>query len=380
MLCEIHLLKNHVPANLNRDETGSPKDCIFGGVPRARISSQCLKRSIRQSDIFREIINKELMGIRTRKMPQLVGDILQQRGVSEELANQSALILTTIGKNNDKPGADYRTEQILFYSQEDITAIANLMEKTINENDNDLNKFKKIKIKDIRQELTAQRPISVDIALFGRMVTDTAMRDVEAAVQVAHALSTNRLQREFDYFTAIDDLMEETNELGAGMIGDLEFNSSCFYEYFSFDMAEFIKNLSCGREDEAKEVQEIAQKALLAFLEASIFTTPSGKQNTFAAHQLPSAIYVEIKSRKIPVSYANAFAKPAEARKGIGMDMDSVEKLAAQIDLIQQKFFDGEPGKRFWFTVMDGINPKTAQVCDTLTALKGEIQSAISKE
>jgi CRISPR system Cascade subunit CasC len=253
------------------------------------------------------------------------------------------------------------------------------MEKAIHDNEDDLGKFKKLKMKDIKSILESKRPISVDIAMFGRMVTDTVMHNVEAAVQVAHAISTNRLQREFDYFTAVDDLMEEENEIGAGMIGDVEFNSSCFYEYFSVDMTEFIKNLSCGREDENQQIREIAQKALIAFIEASIFTTPTGKQNAFAAHQLPSAIYVEIKPRKIPVSLANAFAKPAEA-KGKGLVEDSVEKLAVHIDLIHRKFFDKENDvTSFWFTTMDGIRPETTQICDTLPDLKGNIQAALNK-
>ena len=50
MLIEVHILQNHAPSNLNRDDTGSPKEAVFGGYKRARISSQCLKRSIRRSE------------------------------------------------------------------------------------------------------------------------------------------------------------------------------------------------------------------------------------------------------------------------------------------------------------------------------------------
>lgn len=47
MLIEIHLLQNHSPGNPNRDDVGAPKSAYFGGRLRSRISSQCLKRSIR---------------------------------------------------------------------------------------------------------------------------------------------------------------------------------------------------------------------------------------------------------------------------------------------------------------------------------------------
>jgi len=393
MLIEMHLLKNHTPANLNRDETGSPKDCIFGGVPRARISSQCLKRSIRKSDIFQEAVDKELIGIRTRKMPQMVGAVLRERGISEQLVVKAEMVLSNLGKKEEKPEKDSRTkkddkplkesqtEQILFYSNEDIRDVANVMEKIIQENGNDLSKFEKIKFKDLKDQMKGKRPISVDIAMFGRMVTDSLMHNVEASVQVAHAISTNRLQREFDYFTAVDDLLEANDEIGAAMIGDLEFNSSCFYEYINFDMEEFIKNLSVGREDEKQKVREIAEKVIVALLEASVFTTPTGKQNTFAAHQLPLAVYVEIKSRKIPVSMANAFIKPAEASRGKGLDEDSLEKMVAHIDTVNRKFFGQDSsGNRLWFSTLDNINPETAQVCDSLKDLKGKIQAALNKE
>lgn len=49
MKIEIHLLQNLSPSNLNRDDTGSPKDCEFGGVRRARVSSQCWKRAVRDA-------------------------------------------------------------------------------------------------------------------------------------------------------------------------------------------------------------------------------------------------------------------------------------------------------------------------------------------
>ncbi|MGH2353252.1 MAG: type I-E CRISPR-associated protein Cas7/Cse4/CasC, partial [Chloroflexota bacterium] len=31
MIIELHLMQNFAPSNLNRDDTGQPKDCEFGG-------------------------------------------------------------------------------------------------------------------------------------------------------------------------------------------------------------------------------------------------------------------------------------------------------------------------------------------------------------
>src|SRR6266545_2919488 len=68
MLIELHLLQNFAPSNLNRDDTGSPKDCEFGGFRRARISSQCIKRAIR--DCFREqaLVPDEDLSVRTKRL------------------------------------------------------------------------------------------------------------------------------------------------------------------------------------------------------------------------------------------------------------------------------------------------------------------------
>jgi len=87
MLYEIHMLKNYPPTNLNRDDTCSPKTCLFGGGNRGRISSQCLKRSWRTSDIFRQAVGEENLGIRTRMLPSLVVEKLLEMGVSPAYAD-----------------------------------------------------------------------------------------------------------------------------------------------------------------------------------------------------------------------------------------------------------------------------------------------------
>ena len=82
MLVQIHMIQNHAPSNLNRDDTGSPKEALFGGVNRARISSQCLKRRIRQSEIFRKAMSGHL-GVRTRRLPLEIEAILRSKDVAD---------------------------------------------------------------------------------------------------------------------------------------------------------------------------------------------------------------------------------------------------------------------------------------------------------
>jgi len=352
MLIEIHILQNHAPSNLNRDDTGSPKECVFGGVKRARISSQCLKRSIRQSDIFQRELAGQL-GMRTRRLPELVRERLEKDGLPSDLAAVAALKSTGFGTKDGKErpkgddNKDLDTAQTMFLTEPDIEAVVAVLKKAAEEAGN-VKKFEAVKASDLQAlaKTNGFRPISVDVALFGRMITSEAFRDVEASIQVAHALSTHKVDHEFDYFTAVDDLqVKGEDDAGADMIGDFEFNSSCYYKYVSLDVHAFCRNLTGeghGRrvvndEDKAKSV-ELAKKTVDAFLRGAIMSTPSGKQNSCAAHQLPSLILIEVRPYRTPVSYANAFVEPAYAGKGTGLVVASLEKIGAHIQALTDGF------------------------------------------
>jgi len=249
MLVQIHLLQNYQPSNLNRDDTGSPKDAIFGGFLRGRISSQCLKRSIRKSQVFRgQFAGDGLLGERTRLLPQIVRDELKALGADDEAIAAIVERVPEIGRESTKQKKEVEAEepeetteaaqeeaeiegtaQLIFIDRK--TEARPLAEKLLESYKKaGPKKWKDAKISDIAKELGDRLPRSVDIAMFGRMTTSQAFRNVQASVQVAHALSTNTLRQEFDYFTAVDDI---SGESGAGMIGDVEFNSCAYYKYFN---------------------------------------------------------------------------------------------------------------------------------------------------
>ena len=169
------------------------------------------------------------------------------------------------------------------------------------------------------------RPRSVDIAMFGRMTTSAAFEDVQAAVQVAHALSTHRVVNEYDYFTAVDDLKPRSEDAGAGMIGDVEFNSSTYYKYFNVHWEQLVANLGGDA--------ATAARAVVALVEAAALAQPSGKQNSFGAQNLPDFVMVEVSARNVPVSYANAFTTPVTGRGGSLMrhSIDSLNTYAEQL-------------------------------------------------
>ena len=375
MLYEIHMLKNYPPTNLNRDDTGAPKTCLFGGVMRGRVSSQCLKRSWRTSPSFRAEIGDDNLGIRTRKLPVLVAEKLVEMGVTQEFAEAIQPRLTGIGNKEGKETKDGNaTAQVIFYAKEDITAVA-VTVKELLDKCKTVKDVQKLKAKDIQAAVTGAdvRPVTLDIALFGRMVTSDAFRDVEASMQVAHAISTNKVSVESDYFTAMDDMLSGSSmdELGAAMIGDVDFNASCYYVYVSIDTDALAENLKY-----ADNAEKIVRQAIPALLRAMAFTDPSGKQNSFAGHVMPSVFMVECKEKKIPTSMVNAFVEPVG--KGSDLVKQSAEKLAAEVDMTARNF-GLEVKERLWFCVDKyDVKPKTAtKVCATFPELVESVSASL---
>lgn len=344
MLYEIHMIKNYPPTNLNRDENGAPKTCLFGGTTRGRISSQCLKRTWRTSAQFEQEIGAENLGVRTRKLPNLVGDKLLEMGVKPEYVE---LVVPKISGFGTKDGTENKrgsiTAQAIFFGPQDIQAAADAVKENLDQCKS-AKEVGVLKGKDLQAAVKGaeSRAVTLDIALFGRMVTSNAFRDVEASMQVAHAISTNKVAVESDYFTAMDDLLrgDIADESGAAMIGDIDFNSSCYYIYASLDTDVLKDNLK-----DADNADEIIAKAIPALLRTMAFSNPSGKQNSFAGHVLPGAVLVECKKNKIPTSMVNAFVEPV---RGADLLRSSIEKLAGEVDTVTRNY-GLSVDKRIWF-------------------------------
>lgn len=371
MLYEIHMLKNYPPVNLNRDDSGAPKSCIFGGGARGRVSSQCLKRSWRTSPLLAEAVGAENLGARTRKLPELVAAKLADMGVSQEYIDILLPKLSGFGNKEGKEnGKGNYTAQVVFYAPEDISAVAEAVKEKLDACAS-AKAVKALKAKDLQDAVNGAevRPVTLDMALFGRMVTSNAFRDVEASMQVAHAISTNKLNMESDYFTAMDDLLsgDTMEESGSGMIGETDYNASCYYIYASLDTDILRENLKYTPDSEA-----LIRKAIPALIRTMALTNPSGKQNSFAGNILPSAILVECKEEKVPVSMVNAFAKPVKPEKDNDGDLilGSIQRLCAEVDSIQRSF-GLSVSQRLWFC-QDRYAQKPESdctVCATLPAL-----------
>lgn len=346
MLIQIHMLQNYAPSNLNRDDSGSPKSTVFGDQPRGRISSQCLKRSIRRSLTFDEAFAGEaLLAARTRRLPLLIDEALKEMGVDDATRRAIVVRVPEIGQESTKRGKEATvdlekliTRQLIFIGSGEARQIAEKLlarYQTVGDK-----AWPGLEIETITKELGGEMPRSVDIAMFGRMTTSAAFEDVAAAVQVAHALSTNRVVNEYDYFTAVDDLKPRGEDAGAGMIGDVEFNSSTYYKYFNVHWEQLVNNLGGDT--------ETAKRAVLALIEAAALAQPSGKQNSTGAQNLPDFVMVEVSARNVPVSYANAFLTPVNGR-GQSLMRNSVDKLNEYAGQLRAAY--GLNGRRAYFAV-----------------------------
>jgi CRISPR system Cascade subunit CasC len=313
MIIELHILQNFAPSCLNRDDTNSPKECLFGGYRRARISSQCIKRAIRSQFRDNSLVSQDTLAKRTKLLVKELARRLVEAGKSKEEAhNASKLAVESTGKLKIKDKE--QTEYLLFIGEREIAAIADV----ISQNWGDLNSSKPDKKrldeigKQILDKFTGGK--SIDLSLFGRMLADLPDKKTDAACQVAHAISTHKVGVEFDFYTAIDDLLTE-EETGSGMMGTIEFNSACYYRYANIDLEQLKANL---KDD------ELAKKTVEAFIRAAKDAVPTGKQTSFSAQNPPDFVMAVVRDNG-SWSLANAFAKPV--KENGDLVVNSIEAL-----------------------------------------------------
>jgi CRISPR system Cascade subunit CasC len=363
LFVEFHVIQSFAPSNLNRDDTGAPKDAMFGGYRRARVSSQCFKRSMRLHVNGSGQLASHTLGVRTKKLRQLLLQALVERGQAEGADARIAAALDAVGMSLDDQG---KTQYLLFLGRVEIQAMADLIVKHWDAlapaPATDAAKKTKKQAKSAApdavkkgMEKLLDGGKAVDVALFGRMLADLPEANQHAACQVAHAISTHRVEREFDYFTAVDD-EGGADETGAGMIGTVEFNAATLYRYAVVDLGKLTHNL---QGDAA-----LAEQGLIAFAEAMVRALPTGKQNSFAAHNPPSFVGVALRHGS-PLNLANAFERPVAPRPDKPLTEQSVAALAAHEQ--QMARFYGQPDDRW--AVLDATGAWPAGAGQTMTSL-----------
>lgn len=313
---DIHVLQTVPPSNINRDDAGSPKQAIYGGVRRARVSSQAWKRAARVYTAERQPV--EARSTRTKRLVELVAPLVAERaGISAADAARitTAVVRGTVTMDGKKAG---ETSYLLFFGREQVGRVADLVAQHAAELvalDDDAKALDKAGAAiSLLPVLGTGHPL--DVALYGRMVADMASLNVDASVQVAHALSTHAVELEFDYYTAVDD-ENAADETGAGMIGTVEFNSATLYRYATVAVDQLAANLGDG---------SAVDTAVTEFVDAFVKSMPTGHQNSFANRTRPTLVLVVGRDDQ-PVNLVTAFEEPVTPDGG-GIEGRSLARLA----------------------------------------------------
>ena len=317
---DVHIIQSVPPSNLNRDDAGSPKQAIYGGVRRARVSSQSWKRATRLA--FLEQLPREHLATRTKRISGLLAERLVARaGLElEQAVRISTALLEPLGI---KPGKkEAQTSYLLFFGRLQLEHLVDL----VADRTGDLAMLDEKALKKELGELAVKEQLKtghpIDVALFGRMVADLADLNVDAATQVAHAISTHAVEAEFDYYTAVDDEIAQ-DETGAGMIGTVEFNSATLYRFATVGLHQLSENLG--------GVTDATVDALEIFLRSFVRSMPSGHQHSFAHRTLPSLVSVVVRPDQ-PVNLVSAFESPV--RSSDGLIEASVDRLAKEMSSV----------------------------------------------
>jgi len=354
---QLHMLTSYPPANLNRDDLGRPKTAVMGGSQRLRISSQSLKRAWRTSDLFGQAVAGH-MGIRTkelgvkvkdaimtgRSLSEVIDDVMSRKpsskeatgGISEDAARKWAWTIASLfvdkpkgkgagkAKEEAKEGSSnvdkdtLKSEQLVFVDPEEIKQIDSLIRIAITEK-------RDWTAKELQRLPVESRYSAADIAMFGRMLASSPKANVEAAVQVAHAITVHKVAVEDDYFTAVDDLNKGEEDAGAAHIDETEFAAGLFYLYVCINRDLLEKNLGDNK--------DLACNALKALVEAAAKIAPTGKQNSFASRARASYILAE-KGDEQPRSLAVAFLKPMSGKDMLSEAIDALTTTRENMDKV----------------------------------------------
>jgi CRISPR system Cascade subunit CasC len=306
---ELHIIQSVPVACLNRDDLNSPKTAVFGGVQRARVSSQSWKRAIRE--LAKEIAPEQFKGERTRLMFEPLKSALLAASVVEKEADETARkVIDELVKLDAKSKDKVKSTTLYFMSPLELETIAKAYAET----------------RDVKKALKAVDARSLkdaaDISIFGRMVANDHSLTVEAASMFSHALSTHKVDNEIDFFSAVDDLQPK-EELGAGMTSTLEFNSATYYRFAALNLDMLLDAEHLGSLDSAER-----QNVVRTFIEATVKAVPSARKNTMNGNTLPVYVLGVVREKGHPIQLVNAFETPVKPSQGFAEK--SVELLKGE--------------------------------------------------
>lgn len=323
---QIHALTSYPGALLNRDDAGLAKRLLFGGAVRTRISSQCLKRHWRTFDGEGSLSALDVpASIRSRyTFQQQIVDPLVARGLEVSLvqAATAKLMKEVLGESakakkakKDEEQTALKTGQITVLGAPEVDYLRQEVERALeganSDKDAEAAIAQRIKDKSFRTNLQGlKHAAGLSAALFGRMVTSDVLARGDAAIHVAHAFTVHEQESETDYFSAVDDLPAEPNELGSGHIGNVELTSGLYYSYVVVDVALLVSNLTgCAQANWQGQDHTLAAAIIERLIQIVATVSPGAKLGSTAPYAYAQALLVET-GRHQPRTLANAFLSP----------------------------------------------------------------------
>ncbi len=374
-----HILISHSPSCLNRDDMNMQKSAMFGGVRRVRISSQSLKRAIRKSDYYAANLGQP--SERTRELGKLQQKYIQ--ALSDRFPEE--IVIQALEWISGKEGLPKLSSKSIAVASWAVGEVACFCQAIIDAGeDADKKKLEKLIVKNAAS-FKAALAQATDIALSGRMATSGLMSNIDGALAVAHAITTHAVDADIDWFTAVDDLVEDEmkqrvvgeseqgkGEQGSGHLNTQEFSSGVFYRYASLNLKQLQVNLGLLTDMKSEETAD-SRKAGLEIakhvLHMMATIVPSAKQQSFAAHNL--ADYALVSFSDMPISLANAFEQPVSSNNGFLAA--SIAKLNDYWHAVHQGYGLNEQVGLFLLGEHDV--PNDSQLFDSLSKLEAWIAS-----
>jgi len=322
----VHLLHALPLHNLNRDQSGLPKSQFDGGVQRARLSSQALKRAARSAYLG--------SGTGTSLRTKNAADIALGHAVAfaqskdlpfDEKTGRAAIKKvvdglakatkeTKLEATEPESSAVEEKDNILFFAKKELVTLGHAAV------DRQQNSSALVR-DDILLDATSP---SLDVAAFGRMFAAATEVGTHAAIAVSHAATTHQMALTSDYFSAVDDASAE-NHSGAAHIGMAYYTSGVYYRTFTIDTDQLRRSWSSiDAPGAADDLGDLTRALILAL--------PTGRLSNSNAHTQPLLVLAE--QQRMRTAYE--FDTPVAAEGEGGYKKGSVARLAEQRRLAQR--------------------------------------------
>ena len=359
---QIHTLHNYPAALLNRDDAGLAKRLPMGNAVRTRISSQCLKRHWRIADDRYALSALNVpMAVRSRGTLLQIRDRIVANGIEGSLA-QAAVEAMRDGGLVDKAGKAktgddaLKMGQAVLLGRAEIDYLVKRCTELARESSDEkvLRESVKKAMKEEKKNIEALKHGSgLESALFGRMVTSDVLASRDASVYVGHAFTVHEAQVENDYFTVVDDLLQESGELGSAGIFDTELASGLYYGYVVVDVRQLVENLEGIKAQEVfaegtgEEKRELAAKVVEHLLHLIATVSPGAKRGSTAPFDWAKFVLVEAGDWQ-PRSLASAFqdALPLRNEGDKGLRLRAMESIGEEIGAMDDAY-GMVPARRF---------------------------------